>query len=219
MEPRRLRRIFVDSPTSLGGRARARRWEMFMQAFPDIEKLRVLDLGGTINFWRNVPTKPAHVTLINLSDNHEPTDKEIAAVSGDACRASEVLAESNIRPEFDLVFSNSLIEHVGGHSKRLELAEQVNKLAPRNWIQTPYRYFPIEPHWVFPAMQFLPVACRTQIALRWPLGGRAETKEAARQNVLWTELLSVTDMREYFPQSVILHERIFGLTKSLIAIR
>ena len=218
MEPRRLRRIFVDSPTSLGGRARARRWEMFMQAFPNIDKLNVLDLGGTVAFWRNVSVKPARVTLINL-DGEVSTDKEIVALSGDACRASQILAESNIRPEFDLVFSNSLIEHVGGHSKRLELADQVNKLAPRHWVQTPYRYFPIEPHWVFPAMQFLPVAGRTQIALRWPLGGKAENKEAARKHVLWTELLSMTDMREYFPHSAILHERIFGLTKSLIAVR
>ena len=31
-------------------------------------------------------------------------------------------------------------------------------------MQTPYRYFPIEPHWLFPGMQFLPLPVRWSIA-------------------------------------------------------
>ncbi len=38
------------------------------------------------------------------------------------------------------------------------------------WVQTPYRYFPIEPHWIFPGFQFLPLSARTEISRRWPLG-------------------------------------------------
>lgn len=214
-----IRRMFVDSPNSLGGRARARRWGLFHQLFTEIENMNVLDLGGTTEFWRTAPIRPKHVTLINLDKDKEPTAKSILAITGDACRAADVLRNHQVTPEFDLVFSNSLIEHVGGHSKRLELADQVKTLAPRHWIQTPYRYFPIEPHWVFPAMQFMPTAARVQIALRWPLGGKPDNKETARRSVMWTELLSMTDIREYFPESTILHEQFLGLTKSLIAVR
>lgn len=219
MKSTEIRRMFVDSPHSLGAKARARRWEVFRKAFPHIEGLRVLDLGGTVQFWQSVPNRPRHVTLINLSSDEPVSGPGITALTGDACQASEVLAENDIPRDFDLVFSNSLIEHVGGHSKRLDLAGQIRELAPRYWVQTPYRYFPIEPHWVFPGMQFMPAAAKVQVALRWPLGGKSPNKDAARSYALWTELLSATEMREYFPDSNIWHERFLGLTKSLIAIR
>lgn len=219
MDPMRIRRLLVDSPTSVGGRARARRWETFHQVFPEIEKMKVLDLGGTAAFWQTVPTRPAHVTLVNLQVDGRTAGEGFTSLSGDACRASEVLAENGVDPDFDVVFSNSLIEHVGGHSKRSDLAHQVRSLAPRHWVQTPYRYFPVEPHWVFPGMQFMPAAARVQIDLRWPLGGKAPNEAAARRRVLWTELLSVTEMRDYFPESTIVRERMAGLTKSLIAVK
>jgi hypothetical protein len=37
--------------------------------------------------------------------------------------------------------------------------------------------------------------------------------------VLWTELVSLAEMRAYFPSSRIIHEKVAGLTKSLIAVR
>jgi hypothetical protein len=87
-------------------------------------------------------------------------------------------------------------------------------------VQTPYRYFPIEPHWLVPGLQFLPITLRARIAHRWPLAytpGRA--KEAVLNTVMWTELIDRTQMRVYFPDSEILSERVAGLTKSLIAVR
>ena len=82
----------------------------------------------------------------------------ITAVKGDACDLPELLHGEN----YDFVYSNSLLEHVGGHVQRQKLAESVHSLANRHWIQTPYRYFPIEPHWVFPAFQWLPYEARVQ---------------------------------------------------------
>jgi hypothetical protein len=96
----------------------------------------------------------------------------------------------------------------------------VHLLAPAHWVQTPYRYFPVEPHWVAPGMQFLPVLARREMARKWPLAytpGR--TKEEALKRVLWTDLLDKTQMRSYFPDSVLRSEKIAGMTKSLIACR
>lgn len=215
----RLRRVLVDSPTSLGARARIRRWAMFCNAFPGIERMRVLDLGGTVDTWLRSPVRPAHVTVLNLYEPGESDDNSIVPLAGDACRAADVLAHANADTSFDVVYSNSLIEHVGGHARRTELARQVRELAPRHWVQTPYRYFPLEPHWLFPGMQFLPAAARVKIAAHWPLvHSRPADIDEAREAVLWTELVSITEMRDYFPSSTIMHERVLGLTKSLIAV-
>lgn len=64
-----------------------------------------------------------------------------------------------MRPAVTISLSpNSPLEHVGGgHERRLRFAESVHALADRHRVQTPYRYFPIKPHWLAPGMQFLPV--------------------------------------------------------------
>jgi hypothetical protein len=91
-------------------------------------------------------------------------------------------------------------------------------LAPAHWVQTPYRYFPVEPHWIAPGMQFLPIAARREMARKWPLAytpGR--TREEALARVLWIELIDKTQMRSYFPHSTLRTEKVAGITKSLIA--
>jgi hypothetical protein len=214
-----LRRIFVGSPRSLGARARLRRWAMFRESFPDFERMRVLDLGGTVDTWQRSPIRPSHVTVLNLFHQLEADDDTMVLVNGDACCATDVLEAAGVDMNFDLVFSNSLIEHVGGHARRADFAKQVRDLAPRHWVQTPYRYFPVEPHWLFPGMQFMPLAARKKVAVHWPLGfTRNYSAHDAHEQVFWTELLSLTEMRDHFPTSTIRHERVFGLTKSLIAL-
>ena len=89
-------------------------------------------------------------------------------------------------------------------------------------MQTPYRYFPVEPHWMFPGFQFLPVAARAAITRTWRLGPRRaprRPREAALSRVLEVELLSRSELEFYFPDSEILSERILGLTKSLVAVQ
>ena len=79
---------------------------------------------------------------------------------------------------------------------------------------------PDQPHWVFPGMQFLPLNARSWLAPRWPLGhthGWAERD--AREEVLYTELLTLTEMRCLFPDAHVAWERFAGLPKSLTAFR
>ena len=120
--------------------------------------------------------------------------------------------------EFDLVYSNSLIEHVGGHARRCDFASVVHTLASHHWVQTPYRYFPIEPHWLFPGLQFLPQRARAWAIRRWPLSPAWPNPEQALRDVLEVELLSETEMKYYFPGSELLKERVLGLTKSIIVV-
>lgn len=214
-----VRALLVDSPTSVGARARLRRWDLFHSHFPDIGDMRVLDLGGTVESWVRAPLRPAHVTVLNLTEPGWSSDGWITPVAGDACAARASLHAAGALGTYDLVFSNSLLEHVGGHAQRSRFAQSARGLAPYHWIQTPYRYFPVEPHWLFPLMQFLPVGMRAVVAERWPLGHSLPASRAeALSNVLWTELISITELRAYFPDSRVLKERLLGLTKSIVAV-
>lgn len=174
----------------------------------------VLDLGGTPNAWRAAPVRPRHVTTVNLAD-FAADESWLGHVVADACNPPMAIRNGF----FDLVFSNSLLEHVGGHSRRQDLAAVVHATAPRHWVQTPYRYFPIEPHWLFPGMQFLPFRVRESISLRWTFGHvQTQTPEAAHDWVSEVELIGASQMRGYFPNSQIWRERMLGFTKSLVAV-
>ena len=104
----------------------------------------------------------------------------------------------------------------------MAFAAAARRLAPRYWIQTPYRYFPVEPHWLFPGFAQLPVPARAWVTRRWPLGSYAGVAGDRRRSVdhaLEIELLSRTEMGHYFPDADIRCERVAGIPKSLIAVR
>jgi hypothetical protein len=209
----RNRLIFADDSFAEG--LRQRRWRRLLDQVPDLAQMRVLDLGGTTVFWTRAPVRPRSVTLINLNDPGEGLPW-VRPITGDAADAAALVGDET----FDLVFSNSLIEHLGGHHQRLRFSEVVRSMAPRYVIQTPYRFFPVEPHWLFPGMQFLPTRVRSWLAPRWPLGFTYKWPEAQATNeTMSIDLLSLTEMRAYFPDARVLWERFAGLPKSMTAIR
>lgn len=209
------RQLLVGEENSLAERMRRRRWRLILRHLPRLAELRVVDLGGTAAWWSRAPVKPRHVTVVNLHEAGEDAPS-LTAVEGDALRADELLRGE----DFDLVFSNSLIEHLGGHGPRCRLAEVIGSLAPSYLVQTPYRYFPVEPHWMFPGFQFLPVSVRSYLAPRWPFGHTYGWEPgASADEVMSTELLSASEMRCYFPEAEIVWERIVGVPKSMTAIK
>lgn len=215
---------------SISARLRNDRWMELIRRFPDLREMRVIDLGGTTWDWTmgfcraaqqvmDHPFVPKQLLVVNLDPTtltNAPT--WMSTLVGDACE----LPHSVFSAGFDLVFSNSLIEHVGGHWRRKQMTEAVHRLADHHWVQTPSRYFPIEPHWRFPAFQFLPVSARAAISPRWPWASerlRHQPNLDALDEVLNIELVSTAEMRRLFPTSELYKERFAGMTKSVIAIR
>ena len=78
--------------------------------------MRILDLGGTVESWRRAPVRPATSLCSTCSSPGTPTIDRLRPVTGDACDARAALAAAGAATDYDLVFSNSLIEHVGGHA-------------------------------------------------------------------------------------------------------
>jgi hypothetical protein len=209
-----LRERIVDAPESLGERKRARRWEWLLQAFPEVGSMSVIDLGGTAEAWLRSPVRPGSLHVVNLEAQPETVPSWIRSDRADACDLPPHISNAT----YDLVYSNSVIEHVGGHAQRMRFAETVHRLAGQHWVQTPYRYFPIEPHWLFPGFQFLPLTLRARLSQRWPLVHTpSQTRDEGLRAAMGVELLSRAEMAFYFPRSVLRAERVLGVVKALIA--
>ncbi|MCB0358878.1 MAG: class I SAM-dependent methyltransferase [Bdellovibrionales bacterium] len=204
---------------SLAVQLRRKRIAWFHAAIEALPRpLRILDLGGTELFWQQMGLtndNAYHITILNL-DAPAVTATNVTAVAGDARNVGAFANNS-----FDVVFSNSVIEHVGNDADQLRMANEVRRLAPCYFIQTPNRYFPIEPHFLMPLFQFYPRWLQVFLIRRFDLGftRREPDAEAARRTAESVRLLDKADMARLFPDAQLLEERLFGLTKSLVAVR
>jgi hypothetical protein len=214
MRATRNRLAQPTNPKSLSARARAKRWDELLRRFPDLGSMRVLDLGGTPTFWRAAPVRPTHVTVVNLDSSLRAVEDWMHVRIGDAC---EPVPEEH---RYDLAISNSLLEHVGPAARRRAFANRIRASADRYWVQTPNRYFPIEPHWLFPGFQFLPFAARVSVTRSWTGGHRhSRDPHRAAELVREIELIGPGEMRALFPDAELWIERFLGLPKSLVAVR
>src|SRR5262249_32578923 len=105
---------------------------------------------------------------------------------------------------FDVAFCNPVIEHVP-RAERARMAVEIRRVAARYYVQTPNRWFPVEPHHMLPLYQFLPRR------LRHYYDRRFDNDQI--------DLLDRFELQRLFPDATIHRERVFGLTKSLMAVR
>ncbi len=204
-----------------GNRFRRERMKVFLSALgPASDKpIRVLDIGGTATYWEATRDLwgewPLRFTIVNL--DVEPSDDGVYSIRpGNACAMPE-FADSS----FDIVHSNSVIEHVGHWSEMAAMAREVRRLAPVYYLQTPNFWFPIEPHYRALGYHWLPESTRAHILTQRKLGfrGPEPSFDAAMRSIQSANLLTARQIRELFPDAELHRERFFGLTKSLIAMR
>ncbi len=203
---------------SLATRMRRRRFELFLSLLRTLEgRVEILDIGGTQQFWDMMLREDradVRVTLLNVVHQAVSSRRFISAV-GDA-RAMPQFA----RGSFDVVFSNSVIEHVGDYSNQRRMADEIRRVGRRYFVQTPNKRFPLEPHFLVPWFQYLPVGTRAWLLNRFDVGWyrRARDPAAARAEVESIQLLTRKRFSDLFPEARIHEERFGGLTKSFIAI-
>lgn len=134
-----------------------------------------------------------------------------------------------VKNEFDIIFCNSVIEHVTVDKKKIYeiksnkdfktvaferqriFANEIRAKCDKYYVQTPNKYFPIESHsWLPSILVFLPRTIQIKIISFfnkfWP-------KKTSPDFNLLTE----KEMKELFPEAKIIKEKYFLFTKSLIA--
>jgi ubiquinone/menaquinone biosynthesis C-methylase UbiE len=205
-----------------GNRFRKARFKLFVELaksiMPPNRPLKILDIGGTAEYWEAMRPAwgglPVEITIANI-DNDEPVVGYVK-ILGDA-RSMSGLQDNS----FDIIHSNSVIEHVGEYSEQAAMAAEIRRLAPHYYVQTPNFGFPIEPHFRMPFFHWLPETVRASMLLRWKRIGfrRAETLEKAMALVQEIHLLTARHMAHLFPDARIQRERVGPFVKSLIAIR
>jgi 2-polyprenyl-3-methyl-5-hydroxy-6-metoxy-1,4-benzoquinol methylase len=170
----------------------------------------VLDVGGTPEFWKNVGIIPK-VTILNVAD--PPRHCEFTYVQGSACK----LPFSD--KEFDIVFSNSMIEHLGTWENQVLAAREMERVGKRLWVQTPARSFPIDPHLLTPFVHWLPINILKKV-MPYTLAGFLWKLSPERAESLAHEfrLLNEKELRSLFPLCDIVTETAAGLAKSIIAV-
>lgn len=194
---------------------RKRRFKYFVNAYPDLSQLTVLDVGGRPFIWELIKNEygisPARVVLLN--NRQEPNQFEgYEFMIGDG-RKLHFTDNS-----FDLVFSNSVIEHVGSKDDMLDFAKECMRVGKEVYIQTPNKWFPVEPHIVSIFIHWLPRPIYKKcsfMSVRWfYLYKNTKLFYSQFDNI---NLLARKEFMGLFPNKLIWTEKIFGMAKSFVA--
>jgi len=202
---------------SLSNTMRSRRFKYFERLVDGLSHpIRILDIGGTAEFWEQrgwAGREDAEITAVNLSAAPQRFPN-IQVVKGDATNLSEYADE-----QFDVAFSNSVIEHVFTKQNQLSMASEVQRVAKAYWVQTPNFWFPMEPHFHVLGWQWMPRNVRVGILRKRRCGWRGPCPELEKAQAAVDEvrLMTKREIRKAFPNARIWTERIYGLPKSFVA--
>lgn len=189
-------------------RARRRRW--FLSLFPATQVSSIIDIGGLVAEWDEDTRDVTVLNLMHQSSSH------CRVLVGDGRRTD--FADRS----FDLAYSNSVIEHVGGWADQVALAAELRRIGNAVYCQTPNRWFPFDVHYLAFFLHWYPNFLRNYFLVRFFTGwgwlvrpNRQQVQEYAKI----VNLLSSSQMKQLFPDCDIKKEKFLGLNKSLIAVR
>jgi len=199
---------------------RVRRFKMFVELLRPSCRMRVLDVGGYPSTWTAHHPVVGSITCLNIHpvkwDSMSAPNHHIQTVVGDGCKLG--FPDGS----FDIVFSNSVIEHVGSFENQQAFARELRRVGKHLWIQTPARECPIEPHYLAPFVHWLPPILQKKLIRHFTPRGLIQkpTPAAVDEMVSTTRLLSYKELTGLFPDCEVLTEKLAGiLPKSYVAMR
>lgn len=210
--------------------ARTKRAELFFEALHPTDEDKILDLGsGDGSHIAKIIPYRKNVFIADISQDRLDAGKEKYSFN------TVLINEDGKLPfpdeYFDIVFSSSVIEHVTvnkttvleykvnsdfkrvSFERQVRFANEIRRVSKRYFVQTPYKYFPIESHTQFPfVVVFMPRTLQIKMINflnKWWI-------KKARPD--WN-LLTIKDMNRLFPEADIVLEKSLGLIKSIMAIK
>ena len=194
---------------------RPKRKRKFIDIFPEIsEGSSVLDVGGTASWWKDDFSKKINITIINIDDapRNEVINNGFKFIQADG-RSLPFMDK-----EFYLTFSNSVIEHVGNLSDQEKFASESIRCGQKLYLQTPNKWFPIEPHLIAAFIHWLPFKVSRRLIRYFSIWGiiTKPSQKTIDEFLLSTRLLTKNELIKIFPTAHISEEKFLGLTKSFI---
>ena len=182
---------------SLASKFRLRRWHRIMELLALEGHETVLDVGGTDKSWWFVDW--AGLVLRCNLDRKAP--------------GSHVVADGRWLPfrdrQFDVAFSNSVIEHINTLEGQARFAAELRRAGQRCFLQTPNRWFPIEPHYLFPCFHYLPIRLQRWLHTHFDIGTFRKGDPFGT-----IRLLTKRELRRMFPGARLVPERLGPFVKS-----
>ena len=195
---------------------RIARAELIKRLAPDIQGASIIDVGGSLPFWREVGhiLKPGSVRIFNISSHrmtmfeaqHEPW-------------LSAELYDGTRLPVGDKAADFAMCHSVFGYvtpPQRQELAREIKRVARRFIVQTPAYGFPIELSSGLPFIHWLPRPLARRLVVMSPFNLLTDVN--IREYFDHTWLLSRKDLQNCFSTAEITTERFLGFPKSYLAI-
>jgi SAM-dependent methyltransferase len=157
----------VASRVSL--RSRERKLRLFHELLQPGPETTVVDVGvtdspfgagSTNNFFEALYPWPERITAVGIT--------ELATFAKSFPQVTVVVADGRELPfaddEFDLGFSNAVVEHVaGGTDAQRQFVHELCRVARRVFVTTPNRFFPLEVHTLVPFAHWLPRGARDRV--------------------------------------------------------
>lgn len=201
-----------DAYLPIGRRFRMRRMHDFERRFHISSDTRILDVGGTPQLWALLDVRPK-ILMLNLTITQEDMPENIESVIGDG---TNLPYEDN---SFDIVFSNSVIGHLGNYDNQQAFAKGIRRVGVSYHVQTPNRWFPVESHYLTPLIHYLPASWRPTLLRNFSVWGwiTRPTKTYCEEVVEEIRLLNMAEMKTLFPEANLVREKVLGLTKSITA--
>jgi SAM-dependent methyltransferase len=157
--------VIGRAAAALSLRSRRRKMKHFFDFIQPTEETTVVDVGVadapfgegegqalTHNFFEALYPWPERITAVG----NVPLDNFARAFP----QIPRVVADGRELPfadgEFDVAFSNAVVEHVGGRDDQERFVLELCRVATRVFLTTPNRLFPLDPHTLLPVVHWLP---------------------------------------------------------------
>ena len=195
---------------------RGKRMALFQSVFHPNPSTKILDVGGGLGNWYLIGCQ-SQITILNIDIAPQLADAppNFTFVEGDGT------ALKYADGEFDLGYSNSVIEHVGTYENQIKFAREICRVAKKIWVQTPARWFFVEPHIITPFIHYFPKSWQRHLIRNFSIWGLITKPSREKVNGFLEEvrLVNFSEFKSLFPDCEIKKEKFLFMTKSFIAIK